>query len=163
MVVGRLDATCARAPRSPGAAGAPLGRQGSTSPPGPVLPPQPGTREAWGQPQPSDTSLGMGTGQGQARTYPHKRGSGSGLVQGTRIRHSPTMAGQGLGDGNGLRPGQDVSMQIRPGCGRAGDQLPMASLGQGPKWGPEPWVWWRGGPRGGWAGTVRAHVSAPWP
>lgn len=106
---------------------------------------------------------GDGTGQGQARTYLHKWGSGSGLVQGTRIRHSPTMAGQGLEDGNGPRPGQDVSMPIRPGCGRAGDQLPMASLGQGPKWGPEPWVWWRGDPRGGWAGTVRAHVSAPWP
>lgn len=36
-------------------------------------------------------------------------------MQGTRIRHSPGMARQDLGDGDGLRPDQDVSMQIRTG------------------------------------------------
>lgn len=50
----------------------------------------------------SSNSLGTGIVQGQARMYPRGCGSGSGLVQETRISHSPRMAGQGPGDGTGL-------------------------------------------------------------
>lgn len=84
-------------------------RQGRGCQPGPIPPPQRGLGQlgATGQPW----ALGR-DGPRLGQDMAHKWASGLRPMRGTRVRHSPVMAGQGYGEQDGPRPCKDVSPQV---------------------------------------------------
>lgn len=122
-----------------------LAGQGSCQPWPLPLPPIREQGRLWGQPPAQGIRHFCGEwGSAVARMglSAHEWGSGSGPVSVTRIRYSPRMAGQGHVDGDRLRSGQDVSLNVGPGSaghmtrqGRAVAELETNTLMVSPGWG----------------------------